>query len=172
MMRKNFNYFILGLALVLAFPACATKSDTVTQAGEGGSPSFDEAKGKEWVLDRIAAESATTEINRKKLEADGMGDAFTLFIDEDRIYGKGAPNRYFSPYTLGEDQEISIKPIAGTLMMSLVEPDGLQEREYYNYLEQVNQWELTGNTLELYSETPEGEPVILVFTSGAKTNGN
>jgi heat shock protein HslJ len=50
-------------------------------------------------------------------------------------------------------------------MMSIVEPEGLQEREYYNYLEQVNQWLLTGDKLELYSETPDGDPIILVFTN-------
>jgi heat shock protein HslJ len=92
-----------------------------------------------------------------------MGDVFTLVIDEERISGKGAPNRYFSPYTLGDDQEIAINPIAGTLMMSIVESEGLQEREYYGYLEQVNQWLLTQDKLELYSETPEGDPIILVF---------
>jgi heat shock protein HslJ len=64
---------------------------------------------------------------------------------------------------LGPDQTISISPIAGTLMMGLLEPEGLQEREYFNYLEQVNQWLLTGDTLELYSETVDGDSATLVF---------
>jgi hypothetical protein len=48
-------------------------------------------------------------------------------------------------------------------MMSIVESEGLQEREYYNYLEQATQWLLTGNRLKLWSETAEGNPVVLVF---------
>jgi heat shock protein HslJ len=163
--KDYFKILTLGLAAALVFSACATKSGVITGELEISSPSFDEVQGKVWVLDELISESGKTVINRKKLELDGMGDVFTLVIDEERISGKGAPNRYFSPYTLGEDQEISISPIAGTLMMSIVEPEGLQEREYYGYLEQVNQWLLTRDKLELYSETPEGDPIILVFSS-------
>jgi heat shock protein HslJ len=169
-MQKTLSILVLGLAAALTFAACAqtgrsvSKSDVVDQTIEMSS-SFDEVQGKVWVLDELVSESGgTTIINRQKLAADGMGDAFTLMVDTERISGKGAPNRYLSPYTLGGDQEISISPIAGTLMMSIVEPEGIQEREYYNYLEQVNQWLLTGDTLELYSETPEGDPITLVFT--------
>jgi heat shock protein HslJ len=155
----------------LTFTACAqtsrsvSKNDLVDQAIEMTSSSFDEVQGKVWVLEEIVSEAGNTVINRQKLELDGMGDVFTLVVDENQISGKAAPNRYRSPYTLGDDQEISISPIAGTLMMSIMEPEGIQEREYYNYLEQVNQWLLTGDTLELHSETPEGDPIILVFTS-------
>ncbi|GHU63338.1 hypothetical protein FACS189445_6600 [Spirochaetia bacterium] len=170
-MQKSLSCLALGLAAAVAFAACVqtgrsvSKSDVAVRAFEMSSQSFDEVQGKVWVLDELVREGSTTIINRQKLEADGMGDAFTLQVDAERISGKGAPNRYFSPYTLGPDQEISISPIAGTLMMSIVEPEGIQEREYYNYLEQVNQWLLTGDKLELYSETPEGDPIILVFTS-------
>jgi heat shock protein HslJ len=163
-MQKYFKVIVLSLWAVFIFAACATKSDVAVQPIEIPSRSFDEVQGKVWVLDEIITESDTISINRRKLETDGMGDAFTLLVDTERISGKGAPNRYFSPYTLGEDQEIAIRPIAGTLMMSFVEPEGLQEREYYNYLEQANQWLLTGEKLELYSETPEGDPILMVFT--------
>jgi heat shock protein HslJ len=54
-------------------------------------------------------------------------------------------------------------------MMSIVEPEGLQEREYYNYLEKVSQWDLaTEDTLELFTEAPEGDPIVLVFTCKEK----
>jgi heat shock protein HslJ len=175
-MQKCFNFLALGFVAIFTFTACVQTGRTV-QTGRSGksnvvvetmemSSSFDEVQGKVWVLDELVSEDgSTTVINRQKMEADGMGDAFTLIVDAERISGKGAPNRYFSPYTLGPDQEISISPIAGTLMMSFVEPEDIQEREYYNYLEQVNQWLLTGDKLELYSETPEGDPIILVYTS-------
>ncbi|AEF83570.1 putative lipoprotein [Treponema primitia ZAS-2] len=160
-MQQFSKIFALGLAAVLTL-ACASKSDVVE-----GTPSisFDEVQGKVWVLDTVKTESGDIAINRRILEANGTGDDFSLFIDNERISGKGAPNRYFAPYTLGKDQEISISPIAGTLMMSFVEPEGLQERDYYSYLEKVSQWDLSAqDTLELFTETPEGDPVVLVFT--------
>ncbi|MDR0721128.1 MAG: META domain-containing protein [Treponema sp.] len=155
---------LAGMSMALILAACATKGDRAALPGETATPSFAEVQGKLWALEEVVTESGGIIINRRKLEADGMGDAFTLTVDAERISGKGAPNRYVSPYTVGENQEISISPIAGTLMMGLVEPEGLQEREYYNYLEQANQWLLTGDRLELYSETSEGDPVIMVFT--------
>jgi heat shock protein HslJ len=163
-MEKTFTFSALGLAAVLALAACASKNDVVAGELATASSSFDETQGKVWVLDELVSESGKTVINRQKLESDGMGDVFTLVVDDERISGKGAPNRYFSSYVLGDNQEISINPIAGTLMMGIVEPEGIQEREYFDYLGQVNQWLLTGDKLELYSETPEGDPIILVFT--------
>jgi heat shock protein HslJ len=152
---------LAGMSMGLILAACATRGDRAP--GETAAPSFAEVQGKLWALEEVVTESGGIILNRRKLEADGLGDAFTLTADAERISGKGAPNRYVSPYTVGEEQEISISPIAGTLMMGLVEPEGLQEREYFNYLEQTNQWLLTGDRLELYSETGEGDPVIMVF---------
>jgi heat shock protein HslJ len=163
-MEKAVTFSALGLAAVLVLAACASKNDVVAEELVTASSSFDEAQGKVWILDELVSESGKTVINRQKLVSDGMGDVFTLVVDGGQISGKGAPNRYLSSYMLGDNQEISINPIAGTLMMSIVEPEGIQEREYFDYLEQVNQWLLTGDKLELYSETPEGDPVILVFT--------
>ncbi|GHV87668.1 hypothetical protein AGMMS50267_00280 [Spirochaetia bacterium] len=175
-MKKTLNILVL-CAAALTFAACAQTSRSVqtsksVKTGKsvkrdiGMSSSFDEVQGKAWVLDELVRESGGTAIiNRQKLDADGFGDAYTLMVDTERISGKGAPNRYFSPYTLGPDQKISINPIAGTLMASLVEPEGLKEREYYSLLEQVNQWQLTGGKLKLYSKTPNGEPVILIYTA-------
>ncbi|MDR1249348.1 MAG: META domain-containing protein [Treponema sp.] len=162
-MKKTCAVLAWGLSSALILAACATKSGAVIQPGEPVAQSFAEVQGKEWALAEIVTETGNVIINRGKLEADGRGDVFTLRADAERISGKGAPNLYFSPYRLGEDQEIFISPIAGTLMMGLVENEGLQEREYYNYLEQANQWLLTGDKLELWSETADGEPAILIF---------
>jgi heat shock protein HslJ len=163
-MHTFFRVLPLGLAFILTIAACASKNGAVVGENlEIQSASFDDVRGKEWVLDEVITESGTILINRQKLESDGMGDAFTLFADEERISGKGAPNRFFSPYTLGKDQEIQISPIAGTLMMSIVEPEGLQEREFYNYLGQATQWGISNGRLELHTETPDGEPAVLIF---------
>jgi heat shock protein HslJ len=161
-MKKVCVVFAAVSALILA--ACATGGGATARSGQAAPLSFDEVRGKLWALDEVVTEAGAISINRRKLEADGQGDDFTLEADAERISGKGSPNRFFAPYTLGPDQEISISPIAGTLMMGLVDPEGLQEREYFNYLEQTNQWLLTGDILELYSETSEGDPVIMVFT--------
>jgi heat shock protein HslJ len=162
-MMNKLCAILAGVSAALLFAGCATQGNAAARPDEIAFQSFDEVQGKVWALEEVMTESGSIIINRRKLEADGQGDAFTLVADAERISGKGSPNRYFSPYTLGEEQEISISPIAGTLMMSLAEPEGLQEREYFNYLEQANQWLLTGDTLELYSETAEGDPAILVF---------
>jgi heat shock protein HslJ len=155
---------LAGGAAVLILAGCATRNGGTGRADEAAGPTFAGVQGKVWALDEVVTESGAIIINRGKLEADGMGDAFTLEADAERISGRGAPNRYVSPYRLGEDQEIAISPIAGTLMMGLADPEGLQEREYFNYLEQANQWLLTGDRLELYSETGEGDPVSMIFT--------
>jgi heat shock protein HslJ len=162
-MKRIFAILALSLSTALLAVACATRGDAAVRSGATPPPSFDEVQGKVWALDRIETESGSVIINRRKLDADGEGDAFTLTADAERISGKGAPNRYVAPYALGADQAISISPIAGTLMMGFVEPEGLQEREYFNYLEQANQWLVTRDTLELYSETIDGDPATLVF---------
>jgi heat shock protein HslJ len=164
MNSKTMKKILAGGAAALILAGCVTKSGGAGRSDEAAVPSFAEVQGKVWALDEVVTESGGTIINRGKLEADGMGDAFTLMADAERISGRGAPNRYVSPYVLGEDQEIAISPIAGTLMMGLADPEGLQEQEYFNYLEQANQWLLTGDRLELYSETGEGDPVIMIFT--------
>jgi heat shock protein HslJ len=168
-MKNLFTVFIVSVFAFLILAACAKKTELINDVAvehfEMSSPSFGQTQGKVWVLEELVSESGKTTINRQKLEADGLSDVYTMVVDGDQISGKAAPNRYHSPYRLGEDQGISISPIAGTLMMSVKEIEGLQEQEYYNYLEQVNQWFLVGDKLELYSETPEGEPIILVFTS-------
>jgi heat shock protein HslJ len=163
-MQQFFTIPVLSLALVLTLVACASKNGVMIEDIEKTPAAFEDIQGKAWALDEIITESGVILINRQKLESIGMGDAFTLFIDEERISGKGAPNRYFAPYVPGKDQKLSIGPIAGTLMMSIAEPEDIQEREYYDYLEQINHWELTKGKLELFTETLDGDPVILVFT--------
>jgi heat shock protein HslJ len=155
---------LAGVSAALILAGCATRNGGAGRADEAAASSFAEVQGKVWALDEVVTEAGAIIINRGKLEADSMGDAFTLRADAERISGRGAPNRYVSPYVLGEDQGIAISPIAGTLMMGLADPEGLQEQEYFNYLEQANQWLLTGDRLELYSETGEGDPVIMIFT--------
>jgi heat shock protein HslJ len=125
--------------------------------------SFNEAVDKEWRLAEVRTPSGPMGFSRAALEAEGMGDYYTLRFDKERLTGKGAPNRYTAPYQLGEGAAISIQAIAGTLMASFREPPGLQEREYYRCLEQVSRWDLEEDTLNLYTLNAAGESLVLVY---------
>jgi heat shock protein HslJ len=126
-------------------------------------PGFDEVMDREWVLSQIQTSAGPTEFSREALEAQDMGDYYTLRFDAERLSGKGAPNRYTAPYQRGESAAISIQAIAGTLMASFREPPGLGEREYFGYLERVSRWGLQNNVLNLYTSNPAGESLVLVY---------
>jgi heat shock protein HslJ len=127
-------------------------------------PSFDEVRGKEWMLTELKAGSVVIRLDRQKLEAEGQGDVYTLRFDEDRVSGKGAPNRYFGPYELGDGDRLTLSRVAGTLMLGITQPEGLSESEYYDYLSRINRWSISRDRLELFSETPEGQEAVLVFS--------
>lgn len=126
-------------------------------------PDFNEVIGREWLLSQIQTLAGPKEFSRVALAAQDMEDYYTLRFDRERLTGKGAPNRYTAPYQLGEWSSISIQAIAGTLIAGLREPPGLQEREYYNYLERVSRWGLDGDTLNLYTLNSAGESLVLVY---------
>jgi heat shock protein HslJ len=126
-------------------------------------PDFGEVIGREWVLFQIQALAGPGKFSRAVLEVQGMGDYYTLRFNKERLTGKGAPNRYTAHYQLGEWTSISIQAIAGTLIAALREPPGLQEREYYGYLERVSRWSLEKGTLNLYTRNSSGESLVLVY---------
>jgi heat shock protein HslJ len=127
------------------------------------STNFNTVIGKDWRLVEVQTPAGPTEFSRDVLEAEDMGDYYTLRFDEERLSGIGAPNRYFAPYQLGEGKTISIQGIAGTLMASFKEPPGLGESDYYHNLGQVSRWELIDDTLNLYTVNSAGESLILVY---------
>jgi heat shock protein HslJ len=144
----------------LTLAACAGGA-----AVKQGPLNFDEVRGKEWTLTEIRTGSAVIHLDRQKLEAEDMGDVYTLRFDEDGLSGKGAPNRYLGPYELGDGGRLTLSRVAGTLMMGIKEPEGLKEAEYYDYLSKVTRWNLARDRLELFSETPEGREAVLIFTN-------
>jgi hypothetical protein len=158
---------VMGICAV----SCAStqKSPPVDQAAktelraEEGNSKFSAIMEKEWRLVRIETSAGPTEFSRAELEAQEMGDYYTLRFDKETLFGIAAPNRYHAPYRLEEDAGISIETIAGTLMASFKEPPGLQEKEYYVYLMRVFRWDLEDNRLNLYTLNPSGESLILVY---------
>lgn len=127
------------------------------------STNFNTVIGKDWRLVEVQTPSGPTDFSREALEAQDMGDYYTLRFDEERLSGTGAPNRYLAPYQLGEGTSISINAIAGTLMANFKEPPGLNEGDYYHSLERVTRWELTDGTLNLYTVNSTGESLILIY---------
>jgi heat shock protein HslJ len=152
------SVLIAGLVLSACVGGASIKQQTAA---------FSDTFGREWKLTAVKSASpvntGVTGFSRQELEEIGMGDAYTLQIDEERFSGKAAPNRYFTSYSLGDGYDIQVNPIAGTLMMSLKEPDGLKEREYFAYLALVNRWDLHRDVLTFYTVNTNGEETLLIY---------
>ncbi|MDR2617437.1 MAG: META domain-containing protein [Treponema sp.] len=132
----------------------------------GGAPagavSFGDIRGREWILAEVKGASPVV-LDRQKLGAGGLGDVYTIKFDAELVSGKGAPNLYRGPYTLGEGRALTIGSVAGTLMAAINEPEDLKESEYYAYLGGVSRWDLKKDRLELYSKDRSGAEAVLVF---------
>ena len=125
---------------------------------------FSDVTGKEWLLAEIKTQGGKIAIDRNELKNSGFSDnIFSLVLDEGRISGMGAPNRYFGPYALGERQAISISNIAGTLMAPLFEPEKLKEHEFLMYLQNAYKWDLVKGQLQLHTRGENRTETILVF---------
>jgi heat shock protein HslJ len=165
---KNIAMFAICAALVLpamTFPLRASGAP----AREPGA-SFNEVEGREWILAEIRSGGETVRIDRKQLEADGMGGFFTVNFQaatassgNHLVNGMGAPNRFFGPYSVNSNRTLNIGNLASTLMLAFREPDVLKESEYFDYLSKVSRWDLREGRLELYSSNSRGAEIVLVF---------
>jgi heat shock protein HslJ len=141
----------------------------VVSACSGGSAvrsnrSFADVQDMDWILAEIKTASGTVLMDRQKMESVNLGEAYTLRFGPERLTGIGAPNRFTGPYTAGEGRSLSIGPAAATQMMSLVQPEGLTEREFFGYLDRVASWNLRRGLLELNSSSESGGAAVLVFS--------
>jgi heat shock protein HslJ len=164
---KNVGMFVLCIVLIApVIISCAGNAGVqgVRAASGDGNMTFDDVTGKYWALTEIRRAGNTIQINRRQLEANNIGDFFTINFQDNRVSGIGAPNRYFGPYSLGRGQELSFGNLASTLMAAFIEADELKEHEYYAYLNNVTRWNIRDGKLELYSSTSAGAELILVFT--------
>lgn len=144
-----------GFVLVLA--------GAVFCAACGSAPQFSDVRDREWKLIAVQTEPESIRFDRNRLINEGFGDIFTLRF-ADQISGTGAPNRYFGPYEEGEDQSLSIKNVAATLMAPIREPEKLKEREFFIYLGNVSRWNINQEKqLELSTKGEDGVEAILVF---------
>jgi len=120
-------------------------------------------EGNEWKLIEVYVDGRNTLFNRNTLPAE-PGNIFTVNFDAQTVSGVGAPNRYSAPYTLGDNQAISIMLIRSTLMASLFQPENLSEHDFFIYLQNAYLWKLDNNKLELLSKTGAGVEVRLIFS--------
>jgi len=119
--------------------------------------------GVDWVLTEVQVNGEKTGFNRSKLTGEASAKFFTLRFDGDQIGGIAAPNRYFGPYTSEENNTLKIGILVSTKMALLQEPEGLNEHEYNNVLQNVSRWKIAGDYLELYSTGNDGTETTLVF---------
>jgi len=162
---------VVLLVAVIALAACKSGPDATSGASKSRSSSavadstdFADVVGMDWRLVQIRRASGRIEINRDKPAAEG-GEIFTLRFEDGRVSGLGAPNRYFGPYTLADNQAISMGQMASTQMATFREPEELKEHEYYAYLNNVSRWSLSGGNLELHSKGTDGAEAVLVFAA-------
>ena len=160
---------VLVLAAVFS---CASRAKSGGETGGGYAARFDSTgaaldttASKTWRLAAVQRTDGVTEIDREELEtiAPIFKDAFTLTFGEKRLSGKGAPNTFVAPYTLGENQALSIQAPASTLMAALREPEGLKENDYFGYLSRVSAWTIRGDRLFLRTSDSSGDEALLVF---------
>ena len=183
---KNFtgiSFWMIFVLSAIVFLSCSggaparnneTGRNAVTAANEternsdskGGNSvtELKDAEGKEWILSEITGDGKTVVIDRKKLEADGMGGFFTIGFFEGRVSGMAAPNRFLGPYTAGGGKALSIGNLASTMMAAFREPEELNEREYFDYLAGVTRWDVRGGKLELYTANNNKTETVLAFT--------
>jgi heat shock protein HslJ len=119
-------------------------------------------KDKDWKLVEVWLDGKNVNFNRKELDDQKVGDFFTLKFDAQNLSGVGAPNRYSAPYTV-DGKKISSMLARATLMAALWEPENLKEHDYFIYMQNISEWAITGDKLELTSKTEDGRPVKLVF---------
>ncbi|MDR2029103.1 MAG: hypothetical protein LBP93_06155, partial [Treponema sp.] len=65
--------YLAALIAGLVLMACAGGAPV-----KEGPPNFDEVRGKEWMLTELRAGSLVLRLDRQKLEAEGLGDVYTL----------------------------------------------------------------------------------------------
>jgi heat shock protein HslJ len=132
---------------------------------KGSGAEFKDVQGKEWILQQIKSQGKTVTIDRKKLDANNMGGAFTINFEEGRVSGMGAPNRYFGPYTVDSNNALGIGLLASTMMAAFYEPEELKEKQFTDYLSNAKHWDIRSKKLYLYSANIAGEDTVLVFES-------
>jgi len=89
-------------------------------------------------------------------------DVYLLNFSADTVSGTAAPNKYSAPYTI-KDKSLTIKTMRSTQMAPLIQPEKLQEADFYAYMQKVESWNTDNGRLVLNSKTDDGIAVRLIF---------
>ena len=122
---------------------------------------FSRIQRMDWNLTEVKTKSAVIIIDRTK----ARGEIYSIRFQENGILrGRGANNAYFTPYTINENNFISIRKIIGTYMVPIFEMENFTEYEYFRHLERAYRWEFHDWKLKLHTYDENKEEVILEFT--------
>jgi len=133
-----------------------------TSGNESNTTNVSSIEGHEWKLIEVYVDGKNIGFSRSTLPAE-PGNLFTLNFDAQNISGVGVPNRYSAPFTMSGNT-INIMLIRATLMASFFEPEKINERDFFDYLQNTTSWKLANKNLELLSKTKDGKEVRLLFS--------
>jgi len=149
---------ILFLLVVALLMGCAS-------SGGGSISSLSDVIGKELKLVEVQIDSTPFNriviYDREDLKKH-KHDVYTLTFSSNTVSGTAAPNKYNAPYTRN-NKSLSIKVMRSTQMAPLVQPEKLQENDFYNYMQKVESWTTDKGRLVLNSTTDDGIAVRLIF---------
>jgi len=124
---------------------------------------FASLQGKNLQLVSVKSEDGAAIFDKAKLDAEKFSDVYTIMFAADRAAGKASPNRYTATYKINGDN-ISFGAAAGTRMLGIYTPEGLNENEYYKLLENAKTWSLSEEGLAIKSSNAYGTGVVLLFS--------
>ncbi|MCL2887765.1 MAG: copper resistance protein NlpE N-terminal domain-containing protein [Elusimicrobia bacterium] len=124
---------------------------------------FNFVQGKVWQLSQVQNAAGQITFDSSKLNKEFFNDIYTIQFDNGRASGKGSPNRYNAPYTLGGGNNMTFQPAAATLMLGIREPEGLNEHGFFQLLSKVYGWDIIKNQLVLYTVNDNNEKQIMIF---------
>jgi len=149
------------LLMVVALSGLFAISCKTTQVTD-----FSGVRGREWRLIEVQiSDNFNREVlfNRKTMSNENAGDTFNLKVDDTRFSGKAAPNTYNMPYTLGENQSITLLPGMTTLMAPLFQPERLREHDFFQFMNNIYKWELKEGKLIFSSKAEDEREIQLIF---------
>jgi len=165
---KKFSLFLLTCVILscVSTGGDLENSEVITNSAErntGSGAGFSDVIGHEWKLLKVNINGVNTQYSRDSLN-DIFAESFILRFDDRSISGRGAPNLMVStPYTLGENNAISIITIPTTLMAAIFEPEHLNERDYFLYIQNAYAWQAGSGILEIFSRLDDGREIQLMF---------
>jgi heat shock protein HslJ len=134
-------------------------------AAEASSTSIESVKGTVWQLIEVRLPDNALSIDRSALAKNNFENYYTLQFTDDGITGKAAPNTYFAPYKSSHGNSIALFLMRNTLMaQDITVVEGLSERDYCSYIQNISHWDKTDDNLRLYAKTESGADVILSYT--------